>query len=338
MSPVKAFTRATSVAITAFAAFFAILSLAGCAGSAPVNPGALMIVQTQIAPWNSDRTSGQAITSDHYRIFTTSRNRALLEKAPGFMEAAYDNYLLITGLPELPPAEPMPIYLMGNRNEWAALTRGVTKGQSSVYLSISAGGYCLKGVCVFWDLGGLATLSVASHEGMHQFLYHRLIDRLPMWLEEGLGTMAEGYAIIGQRVKFTPRRNVTRFDNLRNAILQNYWIPLETLLPMDAGDAVSGNFTEKAVGYYGQLWALVQYIRSVPEYDAGMKRLFADAAAGRLHEAMGVPRHAFDQLHRRGRIYNRSVAEVYFKYYITDDLPAFEKQFKAFARKLVQIN
>ncbi len=297
-----------------------------------------MIVQTHVEPWNSDSSQGQAITTDHYRIFTTSRNRALLKYIPGFMEAAHDNYLSLTGLPSLPPPEPMPIYLMGNRNEWAALTKAITKGQSNIYLSISAGGYCFRGVCVFWDLGGLGTMSVASHEGMHQFLSRRLVDRLPMWLEEGFGATAEGYEIIGDTVKFTPARNVSRFNHLRNAIVQNYWISIETLLPMDSGDAISRNFTEKAVGYYGQLWALVQFIRSVPAYHVGLKRLFADAAAGRLHEAMGVPRHAFKQLHRMGRIYNRTVAEPYFKYYISDDLPAFEKQFKAFARKLVQID
>ena len=327
--------------MAAFAALLAIstlASLAGCGSGEPVRLGAPMIVQTDVQPWNSDHSSGQSITTDHYRIFTTSRNRPLLSKIPGFMEAAHDNYLSITGLGEMIPAEPMPIYLMGNRNQWAALTKAITKGQSDIYLSISRGGYCFRGVGVFWDLGGLATLSVASHEGMHQFLYHRLTDRLPSFLEEGLGTTAEGYAIIGETVKFTPGRNVMRFNDLRNSILQNYWIPIETLLPMDSGDAISGQFVEKAVGYYGQLWALVLFIQSEPTYDAGLKRLFAAAAAGRLHVAMGVPRHAFEQLRRRGRIYNRTVADVYFKHYITDDLPGFEKQFKAFARKLVDID
>ena len=180
-------------------------------------------------------------------------------------------------------------------------------------------------------------MSVASHEGLHQLFAHRLADRLPMWLEEGLCTTAEGYAILGETVRFTPNRNVKRFNHLRNAIIQDYWIELPKLLPMDAGDAVAGQFVEKAVGYYGQLWALVQFIRSRPDYNAGMKRMFADAVAGRLHEAMGVPRPAFEQLRLRGRIYNRSVAEPFFRYYIDDDLEGFEIEYKAFARRLTQL-
>jgi len=308
----------------------------GCRPAEPTRQGVSMLVRTAEAPWSSERSQGRAITSRHYRLYTTSRNRALIAYMPGFMEAAYDNYLQLTGLSGT-QTEPMPIYLMATREEWALLTASVVGRQAQTYLSIQAGGYCYKGVCVFWDIGGLGTMAVASHEGLHQFLAHNLRDRLPMWLEEGLCTTAEGYEILGSTVRFTPDSNISRFNHLRNAIVQDYWIALHELLPMDAGDAIGRKFAEKAVGYYGQLWALVQFIRSRPQYEAGMKRLLAEAAAGRLHEALGVPAPALRRLRARGRIYNRTVAEPLFRHYISSDLADFDRQYKAFARQLTWV-
>ena len=96
--------------------------------------------------------------------------------------------------------------------------------------------------------------------------------------------------------------------------------------------------TSQAVGYYGQLWALVQFLRSREDYRAGLSRLIADAEAGRLHVAMKVPAPALAQLRRRGRAYNRTVSEPFFRYYITDDLDTFEREFRAFAEKLVSLD
>ena len=102
---------------------------------------------------------------------------------------------------------------------------------------------------------------------------------------------------------------------------------------MDGGD-VARDFTERAVGYYGQLWALAMFIRSDPEYRSGMARLLADAEAGRLHEALKVPPQALTELQLRGRIYNRTISEPLFRHYICEDLDAFERQYVAFAKQL----
>jgi hypothetical protein len=319
-----------------------VLLLAAAMASLACTPrtdsgGVAMTTEVRRAPWQTGETAGSELTTAHYRIFTTATNRALVTYTPGFLEAAYRNYLDLTGLTDRPDVAPMPVYLMGTRREWASLTTSVVGERAAgPYLSIQAGGYCYEGVCVFWDIGVLGTFSVASHEGLHQFFHHRLRDRLPMWLEEGLCTTAEGYELAGDRVTFTPQRNNFRFTDLRGAIVQGRLMPLEELLTTDSGEAIGGS-QEQATGYYGQLWALVQFIRSNPATLAGMQRLLADAEAGRLHQALNVSPRELAALRHRGREYNKTVSLPLFRLYIGGDLPAFERDFKAFALKLARL-
>lgn len=324
--------------VTIRAVLLAVAVAATGCSQPPSATGQSMVTAVRSASWDGKTTSGVALTSEHYRIYTTVSNSLLLKYLPGFMEAAYGNYLRLSGLADQPLGEKMPIYMMASRKEWAALTRMVTGPLADVYLSIQAGGYCYKKVCVFWNMGGIGTLSVSAHEGLHQFLTYRMRNRLPMWLEEGLCTSAEGYLLSGEMVEFTPQRNDARFTSLRDAIVQGNWIPLSRLLSMDAGDAIHGKTTRQAVGYYGQLWALSCFLQTHPAYVQGFKRILADAEAGQFHVALAVPPAAVRQLQLRGRIYNRTVSEPLFRYYIHDDLAAFEKEFHTFAMRLVKLD
>ncbi|MGB2820526.1 MAG: hypothetical protein WBF17_06060 [Phycisphaerae bacterium] len=313
-----------------------IWAAAGCRDAAPVSATPLTIEFTS-GPWSGGSSGGTELLSTHYRILTTAKGPEILNHLPGFMEAAYDNYLGVTGLPPRAQAERMLIYMMGTRQEWAALTRSVVGPQWDTYSAIQAGGYCYKGICVFWDTGGVAALSVASHEGLHQFLAHRLKQHLPMWFEEGLATLAEGYQIHGQAVRFTPQQNHSRFSDLRKAIVNDWWVPLERLLEMDGGDAVKLWPPGRGVGYYGQVWALGHFLRSDPAYAARRAQFLADAEAGLLHRALKLSPAALERLRLQGRTYNRTVSVPLFKHYITDDLAGFEKRYKAHARKLARL-
>jgi hypothetical protein len=297
--------------------------------------GTSMMTAARREPWRSPFSAGQALTTEHYRIFSTAGAHAIRTYLPGFMEASYANYLKLTGLPDKPVAKPMPIYMLGTRREWAALTQSIF-GQNSEALNVEAGGYCHRGICVFWEIGGTATFSVAAHEGMHQFFHHRLKGRLPMWLEEGLCTQAEGHRADGDSVLFAPENNPSRFSSLRDAIVNDRWISLAKLLPMDSLEAVQGG-TERAVGYYGQLWALIQFIRSRKDYREGMERMLTDAVTGQFHVPMKVPAPAMEQLKAYGRAYNRTVSEPLFRYYISADLNEFDRQYTDFARKLAKL-
>lgn len=311
-----------------------VLLAVGCAGKAPT--GTSMMTAVNREPWQGPQLTGEKITSAHYRIFTTTQRSSLLSMMPGFMEAAYGNYLRMTGLPERALKEPMPIYLMASRDEWAAVTKAVMgPGSSEIALQIEAGGYCYEGVCVFWAMHGLGTLSTASHEGLHQFLHHRLKDRLPMWLEEGLCASAEGFELRGDdAVLFTSDYNASRFNNLRSTITQNRFIPLSQLVSMDAGEAINGKPTEVAVGYYGQLWALSVFIRTDERYREGFRRMLADAAAGRFNETLKLPPQAVEEMRQRPRIYNKTFSEPLFRHYISDDPDGFDRHYRAFCYKL----
>jgi hypothetical protein len=303
-------------------------------------PARSLSTHVQNEPWRGAGSTGQVLTSEHYRIYTTAKRQIIPALFPGFMEASLRNYWTLTGLAESPDIERMPMYMMGTREEWALLTKEIIPARQDAYLSIEAGGYCYKGICVFWDLGGTGTFSVAAHEGMHQFLYHRLENPLPLWLEEGLCVSAEGHRIEGRHVRFTPKDNAFRFSALRNAILQDRWMPIRRILPLDGGD-VSVKGTDTAVSYYAQLWALVQFLRSRPDYRQGIEQLIADADAGRFDRTLDVPvrtRRALRDFGRRSRRYNQILAEPLFREYITEDFETFDREFLAYARKIADLD
>ncbi len=318
--------------------FITVVSLALVSCGPPRQAGGSASLATRVvsSPWSSSYSGGQLITTDHYKIYTTSQSPMVLRYLPGFMEASHQNYLRLTQLPPRKQQKHFPIYMMATRDEWVVLTRNIVGGNRDTYLAIQAGGYFYKGVCVFWDLGGLGTFSVAAHEGFHQFLHHRLRDRLPMWLEEGLCVSSEAHQILGERVRFTPDTNAFRFSSLRSGIIRQYWKPIGELIPLDAGNVITGT-SERAVSYYAQLWVLSTFLRSHPVYSKGFRRMMADAEAGRMHEALGLPPIALVKLRRRGRTYNQTVSEPLFRYYINNDLDAFEREYFAFAKKVANL-
>ena len=313
-----------------------IWAVSGCTAQVP--KGTPLVTEVRHEPWDTGYAGGTKYSTEHYRIFSTTNNRPLLEAMPAFMEASYARYLALTSLPEDKSIGPMQIYLMGTRAEWAVLTRNVIPGDVQTVLSIQAGGFCYNKTCLFWDIGVTGTLSVAAHEGLHQFFAHRLKHHLPLWLEEGLCVTAEGYDIDRDMVVFTPQRNITRFSGLRETIMTGRWIPLSKLIKMDSGDALNaGGTNAQALGYYAQLWSLVLYIRSVPAYRAGLEQLLADAAAGRFHEVLKAPPKAYGQLQLREKVYNQAVSEPIFRHYISNDPVAFERGYRQFAKKLAMI-
>ncbi len=311
---------------------------AGCDAPPAGRPATPMTTRFDVRPWDTGTGRGRELVSEHYRVFTTAESPEILNYLPGFLEAAHDNYLSLTGLPDRPAAEPMAVYMMGTRQEWASLTRSIVGPQWDTYAQIQAGGYCFRGVCVFWDIGGIASLSVASHEGLHQFVHHRFAERLPMWLEEGLAAQAEGYEVDGPSVRFTPGRNPARFNDLRHAMVNDWWIPLEKLLVMDGGDAVALGAPERAVGYYAQVWALGDLLRTAPDLADKRAELLADAEAGRFHERLDMPRAKLERVRRLGRAYNRLVSVPLFRRYITAELDTFDARLKKHARELAGLD
>lgn len=282
--------------------------------------------------WPAGGPDGKHLASGRYDVYTTSRSQEILSHLPGFLEAAHANYLRISGLDSRAEPRRLAVYMMGSRNEWLELTRSRIGPQAALFEKVQAGGYCCDDVGVYWDCGGLAGWSVAAHEGLHQFCHVRLRSRLPAWLEEGMATLAEGYQASRGVVRFTPGNNPERFSDLRNAIVQGWWVPLPRLLEMDGGEAIrTGNGrSEKVVGYYGQVWALAHMLRCDGDLPQRRAKLLADAEAGRLQAAVasrpaGSPRAG-------------KAAVAIFQHYIDEDLDGFDKRLQTYARNLVKLH
>jgi len=300
-------------------------------------PGKSLAVRSDRRPWRYPLGVGQVITTSHYRIFASADNPVLMTCLPGFLEAAHEHYQKLTGLAPEPSAKPLEVYMLSSRQEWTHLTTHIV-GQDAPHLSIVAGGYCHKGVGIYWDLRNRATLSIAAHEGLHQFLHHRMRHRLPLSIEEGLAVSAEGFHIRADEntVVFVPDHNPGRYDTLRRALVNRRWIPARRLLPMTAGDTIAG-MTEDTLAWYAQVWALAMFLRTSEDYRKGFARLLSEAQSGRLHTAMNVPKDAYEELMQRGGHYTRTVALPVFRHYITADLDTFERRYVAFSRRLAAL-
>ena len=310
--------------------------LAGCSNSGGQGLAPMPIEQPAVRKaWTFAGVDGWSFTTAHYRVFTTTASAVLRNGMPGFMEACRANYLSLTGLETLEGGqEKLLTYVFGSRREWAALTEKITGPAAEIYLKVENGGYCFRGVCVFWDIGVLPTYGVAAHEGMHQFLHHATRQSLPIWAEEGLATQAEGYRIRDGLVYFAPEENVLRFRALRTALMANRWRPAQRLISMGAADNIQES-RMRGTEYYGQLWALMLMIRQDERYANGLRRLLRDAADGRLHEALGIAPQQWRRL--RGRGYTTIVGPKTFAHYIDADMDRFERRYEAFAKELVRI-
>lgn len=317
--------------------FFFAAFVTGCEPQKVEPAGEPLVIPAQSEPWQTPYGGGTRIKTAHYSIFTTSSDDLAQQVVPAFLEAARRNYLELTALPEKQLSKSMPVYLLASRDQWLSLTKSIVGEQAAApFMAIQNGGYCYNDVCVYWTMRGMSTLLVAAHEGMHQFLHHYLKDQLPIWMEEGLCTLAEGYQIGEHSVVFTPDMNAARFADLQSAIARRLWLPMKDLLPMDSGGP-DGPYTERRTAYYGQLWALAHFLKNDPRYRAGFESLLSDAAQGNLHKALKANPASMANLRKMGRIYNKTVSIPLFKYYISDDLEAFEKDFKQYAIKLAKM-
>ncbi len=165
---------------------------------------------------------------------------------------------------------------------------------------------------------------------MHQFLHLHLRKRLPAWVDAGLATNTEGFVLGADTVRFDATQNIARITDLRQAIIRDQWRPLAELLVTRSTQAVAKR--KRALGYYGQLWALVHFLRGHETYSAGLQRLLADAQAGRFGQVVPV-----SHLKLRGRAYDKAVGIPLFQHYITGDLKTFEKEYYPHARMLAKL-
>lgn len=244
--------------------------------------------QTVIArePWTFEDKPGRAIHTRAYSLYTTESQPIITDRLPGFMEAALDAYTqLITPLPR--PRERMEMFVMGTRPQWQRLTLYMLGERGKNLTRIERGGFATGGRSFLFDIGAADTMSIASHEGWHQFTQKSFADRLPVWLEEGIASYFEGHRWAGPDVTFLPWANTERFDRLREAAAKRQLLTFDQLLTMTPDQLVQQS-NDLAVTYYAQLWALVHFFMEADagRYRPGLQRLVADAASGQLSKSL----------------------------------------------------
>lgn len=299
---------------------------AGCGAARPS-------VHVERAAWSpAAGIEGVELRTEHYRLRVTARDPLLRDYLPAFMETAQQAYQALIP-PAQPRDEPLDVYLFNTREEWRRFTLAFDPQRAPTYLHLSAGAYMdqARATTVAFDLGRDRTLSMLAHEGLHQYLAARFPRTVAAWLNEGLATQWEAFELDGPYPRFTPRQNLFRRNNLRTALQSaEAWIPLKTLLNMNAGHAVraTGQATRS---YYAQVWALVLFLRenAEPRYTPGFRRLLAEAGTDRARQAI------YDRVRTDSALLEATPGEVLFRVYITDELSVFEDTYRTFARSLV---
>jgi hypothetical protein len=102
-------------------------------------------------------------------------------------------------------------------------------------------------------------LETLRHEGMHQFLYQRIGDNLPPWINEG---MAEwfGYALETQRGFEMGLGDPRAIDRLQQRLDEGTLVSLEELLGLSQREWNERNRNGAHAGQYDAAWSVVHFL------------------------------------------------------------------------------
>lgn len=320
------------------ALFFALASCAPSRTAAPpvaeqpAEPAAVPVeFVSSESPWTFAGASGVVIRTPHYRLFTTVEDPVLRERVPRFIEDALTHYR--TALAPLPgPTMRLDAYLMANRTQWATVTKRLMGAQAEQVLRIPRGGFAARGVGVYFDIGLYDTLSVAAHEGWHQYTQRTFREPLPVWLEEGIATYMEGHRWVDGVARFSAWSNIQRYDQLRKAASLGKLVSLGDLFESTPLSNLSAA-DDAALTYYAQLWALIHFLNegSGARYRASLAAAIRAAAQGTLHATLRTQlgeRAAAGAMARRN---GPGVALAFFG----SDLGALESDYRTFIEAIV---
>lgn len=314
--------------------------LSGCASPQFVSPTVIAEnkatnVVLSVDDWSYAGRDGQVIRTEHYRIYTTATDHRLRSQSPAFLELAFAQYT--TALADLPtPTMKLDTFLLDSRWQWTRLTKQLMGDRAELYLRIGRGGYAAAGRAVLYDIGPRDTLSIAAHEGWHQYTQRAFRSRLPVWLEEGVATYMEGFRSNSKdpgTKRMLPWANTERFDQLRSARARGETLKLRALLDATPESLIAVS-TEGTLTYYAQVWALTHFLHEGEDgkYQEGLRRLLIDAAEGRISRTL---RNAVGPVQSRALTPDR-LSKAVFQAYFGNDLEAIEREFERFMTHVVR--
>ena len=131
---------------------------------------------------------------------------------------------------------------------------------------------------------------ICAHEGWHQYAHSTFAGPMPVWLDEGVACVMEGFKWDEQfpdHPRFLPWANIERFDQLRRAASSGSLMPIHSLVTLRPQDLInrgaqSGSSEPAALVYYAQVWALVHFLRegNNGQYRMAFEQMLQDCADG----------------------------------------------------------
>ncbi len=304
----------------------------GCSGN---TSGLSSTVDTryEIEDWQYKGAKGHKLSSDLYTIYTTNRRKPFITALPGFLESCYHAYAELLPSPGDVPT-PLKTYLFQSRRHWEHFTRKlVPPERAATYMKIRRGGFSEQGLTVSHYSSQRGTLSILAHEGLHQYLEVTGRSRIPAWINEGLACYFESFDLdASNRPVFNPWKNYLRTPGLRDALGSDALIPLKEILGTNAGIAVQQQ-SRHVRSYYSQEWSLILFLLRDPltnRYHAGFRRLLDELGT----DGMRRKARAYLAADTDGTI---SYGEAVFRAYVTEDLDAFESDYRAFLHELLDL-
>jgi hypothetical protein len=312
---------------------FCFLWFAGCVStSGPEShwAGLSAPARVETQPWLFQGKPARVLLTDHYAIHTTITDQTFLQSLAQLMEGAYAQYRALT--PAVPPSDHLlDCYVFAQRSEWARFTAEHTGDDAAVYLQINRGGYTRRDWFVAYYIGDVGTFAVAAHEGWHQYVARHFKSRLPPFLEEGLATMFETVRWSDDLPRWDLMQNPNRLARLRRAIDDHQLFPLDQLIAMHAGQVV-GLSGGKIEAFYAQDWAFAVFLLygEHGKHRPALLRLLSDAAGGTAYLPGELPHSILPDAWQP-----QSVRPL-LQRYLGEDLPAIEREYRAFMQNLVK--
>lgn len=288
-----------------------------------------------VTSWDDGGGPGERVRTEHYNLHLALKDPVFQSWMPRYMEACFTAYA--TQLGPLPrPQEPLDLFIFATRSAWETWTRRTLGRDADLYLGLGRGGFTTDGTSILFDIGRVDTLTIAAHEGWHQFSQRSLRQPLPTWLEEGLACWMEGTRLTrdGVPTAFRPWRNFERWNELRNASRAGRLMPLSELLETSPQICLERS-KDDLLTYYAQCWALIHFLNEGEggRHAASLRQVLADAAAGTLGARLSSSERIRDPALRRRSLQNRLGSAILLEYF-TADLPGLAAAYEAFVEQV----
>ncbi len=288
----------------------------------------MALAQIKREPSTFGKTKSTLVTTPHYRIDTTIENEEMVERIAQVMEGALEQYRKLA--PDVPLSEkPLQCYVFNDRNQWAQFTEAQTGADAKVYLRINRGGYSVRDWFVSYYIGERETISVAAHEGFHQYIGRNFKRRPPPFVEEGLSTLFEYVDWDKELPRWRLSMNPNRLSALERSLKRETTMPLGELCAMHAGQVVSKQLW-KVEMFYAQAWGFARFLVDGEggRYRPALQRMLTDLANDRALVPNAGP--------GANGLWNPATAKPLLEQYLGKKIEEIDKEYQAYMRKLVE--